>query len=118
MRLAGAALALTVMGCGEQTVPPPTAGAAIPPAKALPLDGPATWSCSDGQSVTVTLYGEPERVEILLGDGRRLTLLHTVSASGALYEATAHSFHTKGDEALLTSGAAVATCRREGGTSP
>lgn len=92
----------------------PAAGSGGPVAANDTVTGPASrWICGDGRSLTVTFYGEPDRAEVVFGEGGKLNLYQSMAASGVLYEDTTHSFHTKGDAALLTSGESTTTCRKE-----
>ena len=76
------------------------------------LDPASTWTCADGRTLSVTFYADPDRVEIVEPNGAKLDLTEVFSASGALYDDGAHTFHTKGDEALLTFGGKSTTCRK------
>lgn len=79
------------------------------------LDPSTAWTCADGQTISVTFYADPDRVEIVQPNGAKLDLTEVFSASGALYDDGAHTFHTKGDEGLLTFGGKSTTCRKAPG---
>ncbi len=76
------------------------------------LDPAAPWTCADGQALTITIYGDPDRAEIERPGGGKVVLYAAAAASGTLYQDATHSFHSKGDEALLTFGDATTMCRK------
>ena len=87
------------------TAPPPAVSGNI-------LDPAMAWTCADGQTLSVIFYADPDRAEITQPDGVKLDLPEVFAASGALYDDGAHTFHTKGDEALLSFGGKTTTCRK------
>ena len=94
----------------KEAAPPPSEAAPIAAADNV-IAPAAPWTCADGQVFTVTILGDPGRAQIAFGDGTRMILYQSPAASGSLYENTTHSFHAKGNEALLTSGDKTTTCR-------
>lgn len=116
-RLAISAL-LAVAACSpapEAKKEEPAIAVTVPVAVGTVIAPTAPWSCADGQGFALTVYGNPDYAELVFADGARLHLSQSMSASGALYEDTTHSFHAKGDEALLIEGGRTTTCRAAGG---
>lgn len=66
-----------------------------------------TFTCKDNKSVTATFYPSNDtRVDLTLSDGRKISLPHAISASGARY-ANANDaivFWNKGNTAFITEG--------------
>ncbi len=62
------------------------------------------YTCADARTIEATYW--PEKVDIVLSDGRAMTLPQTMSGSGARY-ANADElvvFWNKGDDAFVTEG--------------
>ncbi len=109
------AMACVLAACS----PAPDADKAEPllVAESVPVTSPGTvrtptapWTCADGQGFAITVYGEPDHVELVFPDGARLTLPQVVAASGALYEDAGHSFHSRGREALFIQNGKTTIC--------
>jgi membrane-bound inhibitor of C-type lysozyme len=62
------------------------------------------YACADGKSIDATYY--PDYVDLMLGDGRAMTLPQTVSGSGIRYANADESFvfWSKGNSAFATEG--------------
>ena len=62
------------------------------------------YACADGKNIEATYY--PEKVELVLSDGRTITLPQTVSGSGIRYANADESFvfWSKGNTAFATEG--------------
>ena len=66
-----------------------------------------TFKCADSKSITATFYPTDDKyVDLKLSDGRKLSVPHAISASGARYANTDVSFvfWNKGDTAFITEG--------------
>lgn len=106
-RLAGIAL---VLG---------TVGSVVPAAAQSPV-APVQYRCDAGKSIVATYIGGPTRtardgrpipggrVDLVMSDGRRLSLPQTLSGSGIRYAAPDESvvFWSKGDSAFVQEGPA------------
>ena len=113
------AMTIVLAACSPQPAPkaadtpaPVVVAPAPPTADNNILDPASAWTCADGRTLSITFYADPDRVEIVQPDGAKLDLTEVFAASGALYDDGAHTFHTKGDEALLTFGGKGTTCRK------
>lgn len=62
------------------------------------------YACADGKTIAATYYAD--KVDLVLGDGRTMTLGQTMSASGIRYANADESFvfWSKGDDAFATEG--------------
>jgi len=67
-----------------------------------------TFACSDSKFITATFYvGDDKFVDLVLSDGRAMSIPRAISASGARYAKADESFvfWNKGDTAFITEGA-------------
>ena len=64
-----------------------------------------TFDCKDDRSIEATFY--PDKVDLVLSDGRSMALPQTMSGSGIRYanEDETFVFWSKGDTAFVTEGA-------------
>ena len=65
----------------------------------------AVFSCADSKSITAVFYPKDDKfVDLMLSDGRKLSVPHAMSASGARYAKPDESFvfWNKGDTAFIT----------------
>ncbi len=64
----------------------------------------ATFSCEQGKTIGATFYSD--KVDLILSDGRKLSLPHVLSASGARYANTNETFvfWNKGNTAFIEEG--------------
>jgi membrane-bound inhibitor of C-type lysozyme len=65
----------------------------------------ATFECSAGKSIRASFYSD--KVDLVLSDGRTMSLPQTMSGSGARYANADETivFWNKGDTAFITEGA-------------
>lgn len=66
-----------------------------------------TFACDEGKQIGATFYiGDDKFVDLVLSDGRSLSVPHAISASGARYANADESFvfWNKGDGAFITEG--------------
>jgi len=63
------------------------------------------FACADGKSIAATFF--PDKVDLVLSDGRSLSLPQTMSGSGIRYANAEETFvfWSKGDTAFVTEGA-------------
>jgi len=73
-------------------------------AMAADLIAVARYDCADGKTIDATYYSDG--VDIVLSDGRVMSLAQTVSGSGARYANADESvvFWNKGNDAFITEG--------------
>ncbi len=67
-----------------------------------------TFACDAGKTIKATFYPTDDKfVDLVLSDGRNMSVPHAVSASGARYAKSDESFvfWNKGDTAFVTEGA-------------
>lgn len=65
----------------------------------------ALFTCDDGKSISATFYpGDDKFVDLVLSDGRKMSVPHAISASGARYANADESFvfWNKGNTAFVT----------------
>jgi membrane-bound inhibitor of C-type lysozyme len=70
------------------------------------------FSCDAGKSITATFYPDNDtQVDLVLSDGRTLSVPHAISASGARYanEDESFVFWNKGNTAFITEGSEATT---------
>jgi len=63
-----------------------------------------TFNCADGKTIGATFYPDQDnKVDLILSDGRSLSVPHAISASGARYANADESFvfWNKGDTAFI-----------------
>jgi membrane-bound inhibitor of C-type lysozyme len=62
------------------------------------------YACADGKTIVATYYAD--KVDLVLSDGRTMTLPQTISGSGIRYADADESFvfWSKGDDAFATEG--------------
>ncbi len=66
---------------------------------------PAVFTCDDSKTISATFYPTDDKyVDLVLSDGRKLSVPHAISASGARYAKADESFvfWNKGDTAFIT----------------
>lgn len=84
-------------------------GALVPPVLAQAADAEGViatvkYVCDDGKTIAATYYSD--KVDLVLGDGRTLSVPQAMSGSGARYANADESFvfWNKGDTAFITEG--------------
>jgi membrane-bound inhibitor of C-type lysozyme len=63
------------------------------------------FGCDDSKKITASFYiGDDKFVDLVLSDGRKMSIPHAISASGARYAKAGESFvfWNKGDTAFIT----------------
>ncbi len=78
--------------------------AACAPAAAEDVIARVDYACAGGKTIAATYYAD--KVDIVLSDGRSLTLPQTISGSGTRYANADESvvFWSKGNDAFVTEG--------------
>jgi membrane-bound inhibitor of C-type lysozyme len=84
------------------------------------LDKVALFSCDMNKSISATFHLPADKaVDLTLGDGRTMSLLHAISASGARYANADESFvfWNKGETAFITENGknTFENCQQTGG---
>jgi membrane-bound inhibitor of C-type lysozyme len=77
----------------------------LPVVASAQVVGEATFECSGGKSIKATFYSD--KVDLVLSDGRSMTVPQAMSASGARYANADETFvfWNKGNTAFITEGA-------------
>lgn len=77
----------------------------LPSAEPVSIPKLAIFNCDDGKSISATFHiGDDRFVDLVLSDGRTLSVPRAISASGARYATADESFvfWNKGDTAFVT----------------
>jgi membrane-bound inhibitor of C-type lysozyme len=85
------------------------AALAVSPASAADAIASVTYTCAGGKTIAATYYSD--RVDLVLGDGRTMTLPQAMAASGIRYANADETFvfWSKGKTAFVTEGKAADT---------
>ncbi len=72
-----------------------------------------SFKCADGNLYVTSIYqdkNQAELMELTLPEGRRVTLINVVAASGARYVGSTYEWWNKGNDAILSNAGTTLNC--------